>query len=122
MGERREEMKQNKEREVRREERGEFVKRRKRGKEGGGGRQKDWLLVVKPSPNGHIRLHLRPREHPRRRGGKIGKPEDQGVCCVCFLGPPEATPTKSHQCDYPTMSWTKMTTRNIPPDWMEKRC
>lgn len=63
--------------------------KRKRGKEEGGGReQKDWLLVVEPSPNryGYKTPHhyLKAWQHHGRRGGKTVKARGSGsLLCGC---------------------------------------
>lgn len=64
-------------------------------------------------------LHIRLGDHLGRRGGETVRARGAGsLLWDCFLEMSEATPRKSHQCDWPDLRWTRTITTDMLK-WME---
>lgn len=85
-----------------------------------------FFFFKKISSNGYIYiLHLRLKEHRRRRGEKILRAREFVDCKsqrwvrLCLVVTSGATLIKPYQYDWPNMSWTTMTSVSMP-NWMER--
>lgn len=82
------------------------------------------FFFKKISSNGYIYiLHLRLKEHRRRRGEKILRAREFVDCKsqrwvrLCLVVTSGATLIKPYQYDWPNMSWTTMTSGHMPNWW-----